>query len=113
MSKTLNNNFLRAAKRGTASRLHEFFERGADINSVDADGRTAFHLAAEHNTSTEVMELLVGEDTRANPIPVLQTSSLLNQTDNNGDSALDMVMENSNADVFKVMVMAGADFANG
>jgi ankyrin repeat protein len=61
----LNKSFLEASGRGDLENVKNHLEVGADINSRNADGNTAVHLAVE-NEDTSLLKLLVEKEADLN-----------------------------------------------
>ncbi|KAL1459437.1 hypothetical protein WDU94_011419, partial [Cyamophila willieti] len=55
-----NTSFLRAARAGHLEKLRELLESGVDINTSNANGLNALHLAAKDGHTTVVKALLKG-----------------------------------------------------
>lgn len=58
--KVLDEQLIRAAERGDIQAVKEMLQQGAQLNAVDADGKTAV-VAATYKNQVDVVELLIQE----------------------------------------------------
>ena len=97
-SERKNQALFKAAQSGTAKKINSAIKKGADVNARTEGGATALMLAAQYNTNSDVIIVLLGG------------GADVSTEDNSGNTALIYaVKSNNNPDVIKVLVSAWAD----
>uniref|UniRef100_A0A8D8VL02 Ankyrin-2 n=2 Tax=Cacopsylla melanoneura TaxID=428564 RepID=A0A8D8VL02_9HEMI len=90
-----NTSFLRAARAGHLEKLRELLESGVDINTSNANGLNALHLAAKDGHTTVVKALLKG-------------GCKVDASTKKGNTALHIAALAGQEEVAKILVEAGA-----
>jgi ankyrin repeat protein len=83
-----------AAAAWDVKRVAELLAAGADVNAVDAEGRTALHVAAASTAYRPSYDL----DAPAIYRTLIDAGSRIDARDRNGDTPLDAALRASNAD---------------
>ena len=96
MEDYINDTFIRAAERGNLRILKQMLKKGANVNSYDEDGKTAFTLAAEHGHS-EAMGVLI------------EAGADVNKDDSRWDTPLCYAVKNNHVECVSLLIESGAD----
>ncbi len=125
----LNEQLLKAAKKGDIEEVRLLLEKGADVNSRNMDGWTALMLAA-WNGNTETVELLLDEGADVNSKSISGWTALMFAAANgciktakfliekgaevdekydNGETALLVAAWNGQIDIIKLLIEKGAN----
>lgn len=88
---TLENDFLAAVAEGNATVIVELLGKGADVNAVTREGRTALHLAVYQNRK-DLVDLLLSKN-----IDVPRASK-------KGNTALHTAVANGNLDMANILM---------
>jgi ankyrin repeat protein len=88
-----------AARYGDSPTLKEIYRAGADVNSLDDQGRTPLMYAAIGNYDSTINTLK-------------SCGAIINMADREGKTALHWACQNGHADAARALLYAGADLAS-
>ena len=106
-----NNIFFTAIENGDISKVRELLKNGTDVNSTNAEGWSALHLAVKVNNPAIVKELLSNKKINMNP--TLPVDSVFTDSDTkwyaDGQTPLLLAAYYGYSDIVTMLLSYGAD----